>query len=110
MNSEELSSKIAAILAENKGEDISVYDVRETSSITDFHIAATGLSAPHLRALANAVRKTLKAEGAVGYKTSGDHDSGWMVLDYIDCIVHLFTREAREYYDLDALWGRKKAE
>lgn len=107
MNSEELAKRIAGILDENKAADIAVYDVRGTSSVTDFNVVATGLSTPHLRALVSAVRATLKAEGVVGYRASGDHESGWVVLDYIDVIAHLFIGEAREYYDLDSLWAKK---
>lgn len=107
MNSEELASRISSILDENKAEDIAVYDVRGKSSITDFNVVATGLSTPHLRALVGAVRSTLKADGIPGYRASGDHESGWVVLDYIDVIVHLFIAEARQYYDLDSLWSGK---
>jgi len=107
MNSEELAKRITAILEDNKAEDIKVYDVRGTSSVTDFNVAATGLSTPHLRALVSNVRTALKQDGVPGYRATGDHESGWVVLDYIDVIVHLFIREAREYYDLDSLWAGK---
>lgn len=107
MNSEELAKRIAAILDENKAGDIAIYDVRGTSSITDFNVVATGLSTPHLRSLVGAVRTTLKAGGVPGYRASGDHESGWVVLDYIDVIAHIFTAEARQYYDLDSLWSGK---
>lgn len=106
MTSEELAKRIADILDAEKAADIRTYDVRGTSSITDFNVVATGLSTPHLRALVANVRSTLKAEGVPGYRASGDHESGWVVLDYIDVIAHLFIREAREYYDLDSLWGK----
>jgi ribosome-associated protein len=105
MTSEELANRIAALLDAAKAEDVRIYDVRGTSSITDFNVVATGLSTPHRRAPVNEVRATLKAEGVPGYRASGDHESGWVVLDYIDVIAHLFIREAREYYDLDSLWG-----
>lgn len=105
MNSEELANRIAAILDENKAENIAIYDVRGKSSVTDFNVAATGLSTPHLRSLVSAVRAALKEEGVPGYRATGDRDSGWVVLDYIDVIAHVFIREAREYYDLDSLWA-----
>ena len=111
MNSEELANRIAAILDENKAENIAIYDVRGTSSVTDFNVAATGMSTPHLRALVSTLRATLKKEGVPGYRASGDHESGWVVLDYIDVIAHIFTGEAREYYDLDSFWaGKDKGE
>ncbi len=108
MDSQQLAEKIVAILDEHKGEDIRVYDMRGKSSVTDFNVAATGLSAPHLRALVGDVRAALKTEGVPSYRNSGEPDSGWVVLDYVDVIVHVFTREAREYYDLDSLWKAAK--
>ena len=108
MNSEGLAKKIEALLESNKAEDVRVYDVRGRSNVTDYYIAATGLSTPHLRSLSSAVRAALKSEGIPGYKASGEPESGWVVLDYIDVIAHLFIREAREYYDLDSLWGDVK--
>lgn len=108
MNSQELADKIVALLEGEKAEDIAVYDMRGRSSVTDFNIAATGLSSPHLRALTSKVRAELKAAGVPGYRNSGDPESGWVVLDYIDVIVHAFSREARAYYDLDSLWEKAK--
>ena len=104
MESQELANKIVALLDEKKAEDIRVYDMRGVSSVTDFNVVATGLSAPHLRALVGDLRGALKAEGIPGYRASGEPDSGWVVIDYIDVIVHVFSREARAYYDLDSLY------
>lgn len=108
MNSQELAKRIEAILDDNKAENIKVYDVRLKSSITDFNILANGMSPPHLRALIGDVKAALREEGVPSYKASGEPESGWVVLDYVDVIVHIFTREAREYYDLDELWSDKK--
>ncbi len=108
MNSQELADRIVSLLKSEKAEDIAVYDMRGRSSVTDFNIAATGLSSPHLRALTSKVRSELKAAGVPSYKNSGEPESGWVVLDYIDVIVHVFSREARAYYDLDSLWEGAK--
>ncbi len=108
MNSQEMANRIVAILDERKAEDIAVYDVRGKSSITDFNVLATGMSAPHLRALIGDVRGELKGDGVPNYRNSGEPESGWVVLDYVDVIVHVFTREAREYYDLDSIWKDAK--
>lgn len=108
MESQELANKIVTLLDDKKAVDVCVYDMRGHSSVTDFNVVATGLSAPHLRALVGDLRGTLKAEGVPGYRASGEPESGWVVLDYIDVVVHVFTREAREYYDLDGLWKDRK--
>ncbi len=82
-------------------------DVRGASSITDFHILATGTSSPHLRALSSELRQQLKEHKVTGYRGSGTPDSGWFVSDCVDVIVHIFSPEARAYYDLDGLWKTK---
>ena len=104
INSQELALALAGILDKKQAKDIRILDVRKTSSITDFHILATGTSGPHLRALAEDLRQQLKDMGMPGYRTTGTPDSGWIVSDCVDVIAHLFSPEARAYYDLDSLW------
>jgi ribosome-associated protein len=84
--------------------DIAILDVRRESSITDFHVLATGTSSPHLRALIEEVHRRMKAQGVLSYRKSGTPDSGWVVLDFVDAVVHVFSAEARAYYDLETLW------
>ncbi len=103
-----MANRIIAVLDERKAENIALYDVRGKSSITDFNIVANGMSSPHLRALVGDVRAALREEGIPGYRNSGEPESGWVVLDYVDVIVHIFTAEAREYYDLDSFWKDAK--
>ena len=79
-----------------KGIDTKVYDVRGKSGLTDFFIVSTGAAAPHLKALAKELPKA--------YRISGDPESGWIVADYIDVVVHIFSSEARAYYALEKLW------
>jgi ribosome-associated protein len=83
-------------LEDAKGVDVKVYDVKGKSALTDYFIVATGAAAPHLKALAKALPKA--------YRTSGDPESGWIVSDYIDVVVHVFSAEARAYYALEKLW------
>jgi ribosome-associated protein len=98
MNSEKLAQSMVSALADAKGEDIKVYDVRGKSGLTDFFVVATGAAAPHLKALVKALPKAV-------YRTSGDPDSGWIVSDYVDVVVHVFSAEARAYYALEKLWS-----
>ncbi|MBI2441080.1 MAG: ribosome silencing factor [Lentisphaerae bacterium] len=104
LTSTELVRIIAQGLADKKGSAIMAYDVRESSSITDFHVLATGLNPPHLKALFNETRLRLKAFGVACYRKSGTPESGWIVADYLDVVAHLFNEAAREYYALDRLW------
>ena len=79
-------------------------DVRDLSSVTDYYLICTGTSIPHLKALSEEVDVTLKHEGSPCFKRSGTPDSGWIVIDYVDVVVHVFSSETREYYDLERLW------
>jgi ribosome-associated protein len=96
MTAEQQAKAFAEALADGKGEDVKIYDVRGKSSLADYFVVATGAAAPHLKALAKALPKA--------YRTSGDPESGWMVSDYIDVVVHVFSAEARAYYALEKLW------
>ena len=97
MTSEQLASELAKTLEDNKAADVRIYDVRGKSGITDFFVVATGAAAPHLKAL---VRELPKAQ-----RLSGEPDSGWIVADYVDVVVHVFSAEARAYYALEKLWA-----
>lgn len=104
MTPEEQVRRIAQALEERKGTDVKVYDVRGKSALADYYIVATGAAAPHLKALVAESQRVMKEEGVSSYRTSGDPESGWIVVDYIDVIVHVFSPEARAYYALEKLW------
>ncbi len=80
-------------------------DVRGKSSVTDFIMVASCSSPPHVRALYDEVQHQLKKEGVPCYRQSGAMEGGWMVLDYVHVIVHLFLPETRVYYALEELWS-----
>lgn len=104
MTVEEQVRRIAQALEERKGTDVKIYDVRGKSALADYYIVATGAAAPHLKALVAESQRVMKEEGVSSYRTSGDPESGWIVVDYIDVIVHVFSPEARAYYALEKLW------
>jgi ribosome-associated protein len=92
------------VLDEKKAGDLTVLDVSEQSSITDYLVVATATSVPHLRALRVELEKALDATNThiVGMETP--EDSGWMVIDAFDVMIHLFLAETRERYGLERLW------
>ena len=92
------TSEITAALEAAKGVDVKVYDMRGKSALADFFVVATGSAAPHLKALVKALPKQ-------AFRVSGDPESGWIVADYIDVVVHVFSPEARAYYALEKLWA-----
>ena len=105
MTVEEQVEAIVKALEDRKGVDVKVYDVRGKSSLADFFVVATGSAAPHLKALIAESQSVMKDAGVMSYRTSGDPESGWIVVDYVDVVVHVFSPEARAYYALEKLWA-----
>ena len=101
-----LVEKVRAILDSKKGENVVVLHVKDVSSITDYLILCSGLNNPHLRALADEVAKQLRLETppVAAHRRAGSVESEWLVLDYFDFVVHLFTPQMRSYYALEQLW------
>ena len=104
-------AKLAAkALFDKKGEDIRVVDIRKVSPIADYIVIASGLTAPHLKAMESEVAKQLREKAEqTSKRESGSPESAWIVMDYFDVIVNLFTPEARTYYDIEALWAKGKS-
>lgn len=100
---DEIRCAVAAI-EDKKGESIRVLDVREKSSITDYMIIATGTSNPHLKAIKSALNEALKAISVELLGENHDFDSGWMIIDAFDFMIHLQTEETRDFYRLEHLW------
>jgi len=108
MTLEEQVAVIVAALNDRKAEDVRTYDVRGVSGLCDCFVVATGTAAPHLKALAAASQRAMKEAGVDSFRTSGDPASGWIVVDYVDVVVHVFSPEARQYYALEKLWDNAK--
>lgn len=100
----ELVKLCCRALDEKKAMDLRVLDVSEQSSITDYLVLATGTSDPHLRALRVELEKVIDATHTriVGMETF--QESGWLVIDAFDVMIHVFAAEAREKYRLENLW------
>ena len=98
--------KIRAALESRKGENIVALDVSRVSGVTDVMVLCTGLNNPHLRALADEVVKQLRQETppVAAHRRAGSAESEWLVLDYLDIVVHLFTPAMRAYYAIEQLW------
>ena len=96
----------AAWLAERKkGVDVKVYDVSEHIKVADYFVLVSGLSRPHVKALYEEIHVALKALGERHSKAEGTDLGWWVLLDYVDVVVHILQPEAREYYALDALYS-----
>ncbi len=102
----ELAALIVEAMQSKKAADVTVIDVRKVSGVTDYFVIATGGSDIQVRAIAEGVREDVKEQaGERPWKREGTQHNQWVVLDYVDVVVHVFDRERREYYDLERLWG-----
>jgi ribosome-associated protein len=91
---------------DKKAEDVVVLDLRKAGGFTDYFVICTGTNPRQITAIADAVRETLKREyGERPALTEGVDTSEWILLDYFNFVVHIFSRECRAYYGLERLWG-----
>ena len=95
-------------LLDKKGENITILDVRGISDITDFYVIATGNNGPHLKALMFECENVLGTRRARSYRHAGKPESGWLVADHWDVVVHVFSESARSHYALETLWRDAK--
>ncbi len=106
---EKLARACVEAAEEIQAERISVWDMREISTLTDYMIVCSGSSMPHLRAIIREVGSIVEKEhGVKPVWSEGKADSRWVVLDYIDVMVHVMHEEMREFYGLEELWADAK--
>ena len=100
---------IAARAAESKkAVDLRVLDLRGVSSFTDFFVICSGTNARQIQAIADAVTFELKQAGHLGIGIEGYETAEWILADYGDFIIHIFSEKARNFYDLERLWRQAK--
>jgi ribosome-associated protein len=101
----ELAQRAAAILLDNKANDVLVLSLKGVSDMTDFFVIASGTSDTHVRALGEHVQQGLKKEGSAPSHAEGLEQGRWVLLDYFDFVVHLFHPSLRNFYQLERLWS-----
>ena len=94
----------ARTLLAHKGQEVVVLDVKNLSSLGDYFLICSGGSKRHVQALAEHLRDTLKQVGVKPFGLEGEDEGHWVLLDYIDVVIHLFIKPLREFYDLEGLW------
>ena len=103
--SESLARHLAELADSKKAEDVVVLDMRELVSYTDFLTICTARNERQAKAIVDEVRLQVKREmGLLPSGVDGAGEAGWIVLDYLDCLLHTFTAEARDRYQLEDLW------
>lgn len=104
MTTYEQALETAKILSSKKGKDIKVIEISDVSILADYMVIATGTSSTQVKALADTVDEKLDELGISVSHIEGHRSNSWILLDYVDIIVHIFSDEAREFYDLERLW------
>jgi ribosome-associated protein len=99
-------ARVAAdALADKKGIDITMLEVGDLLSITEYFLIVTGTSRPHVQALSDGVEERLREHGRRPFRREGMAEAEWVLLDFGDFVVHLFQETPRDFYGLERLWG-----
>jgi len=95
----------ARVAEENNSQDIVVLDLRGISPVTDYFVIATGTSDRQMLTVVDEIARFAKGIGEHPYHIAGRDSAQWIVLDYVDVVIHLFDNVRRHYYDLELIWG-----
>ncbi len=108
MTSIEITKEVQLVIdsvQEKKAEDVTVLDLQKATSFTDYFVICSGQSEPQIRTIFKNVEEKLSENGIDLHHMEGRFETGWVLMDYRDFVVHIFSPEKRMYYDLERLWG-----
>ena len=106
MDSKQLALRCRELADNRKAEDIVILDLRKLPGVTDFMVLCSGTSDPHLRAIEEEITRKLRDDANLRPRAvDGTRHSGWIVLDYVDVLVHVMKPDIRKHYDLEGLWN-----
>ena len=101
----EVAKVIADVLDAKKGRDVKIIHVEEKTVIAEYFVLCTGNSSTQVKGLVSEVEYQLERRGVKPYNVEGRDNNSWILMDYSNIIVHVFSREARDFYNLDKLYG-----
>ena len=105
MSPEELARRVAEIADDKQAVEIVALDMRGLVSYTDFLVICTARNERQAKAIHDEVYANLKADGLLPDHVEGEREASWVLMDYLDCILHVFVPDERDYYRLETLWG-----
>jgi len=105
LDSKIFAEKIANIIFNKKGYDVKILDLRKVASFADFFVICSADSDTQVKAIADEIDKSLRDEGIKCWHKEGYIALSWVLLDYVDVVVHIFKKETREFYNIEKLWG-----
>jgi ribosome-associated protein len=101
----DFARRAALVAADNKANDVVVLGLKGVSDMTDFFVIASGTSDTHVRALGEHIQEELRKDGMRAHHVEGMQQGRWVLLDYVDFVVHLFHPSLRNFYQLERLWS-----
>jgi len=104
MKTVEAVSVAVKVAEDKKAQDVKTLDIRPRSSFADYFVLATGLNKIHTRAVSDSIAEALADYGLLPFSKQGYQEGDWILLDYLDFVVHVFIKEARDFYQLERLW------
>ncbi|RLD14584.1 ribosome silencing factor [candidate division KSB1 bacterium] len=110
MTSSELADKITELALEKKGKQIVKIDIKNLTDYADYFVIITGDSGLQIRAIVDHIEDELAREGIKAYSKEGYEYQRWVLLDYVDVVVHVFNHETREFYGIERLYADAKME
>ena len=108
MTPKEVAAVAAKALDDRKGVDISLLEITDVTTIADYFLICTGTSNTHVKSLCDAVEEAMDNAGEPALRREGHRSGTWVLLDYGCLVVHVFTEETRQFYDLERLWTDAK--
>jgi ribosome-associated protein len=105
LDSKLFAEKIADLIFNKKGYDVRIIDLRSLTTFSDFFVICSADSDTQVKAIADEVDKSLRDEGIKCWHKEGYMALSWVLLDYVDVVVHVFKKDAREFYNIEKLWG-----
>lgn len=105
MDSKELAHLTAKLIQNKKGENIKILDLTNLTPVTDFFVICTATSEPQVKAIADHVSEETRKKMERPWHSEGYQNLSWVLLDYVNVVVHIFLPESRKFYNLEGLWG-----
>jgi ribosome-associated protein len=105
MNSKELANKIAKLIIKKKGDNIRIFELKKLTPMTDYFVVCTAQSELQVKAISDFVSEETRKLNQKPWHSEGYQNRSWVLLDYVDVVVHIFLPETRKFYNLEGLWG-----
>ena len=99
------AQRISELMMEKKAIDIIIIDVRKITTLTDFFVVCTSESQPQTRAITDHINQKMKEEGVRSWHIEGYEHLNWVLVDFVNIVVHIFSKDTREYYEFERLWA-----